>query len=385
MMKRSAILVVLMLLSLTATCQFHLTPVNSQEAARLKRQTGWDSNSERKGSSKTSYRVNVKEVTIQPYSKEMLMRAKAGNITAQRELAICYFRGLGINKNYQKAAKWLMIAALNGDVDAMVYVKLTSTKGYCQYYPDDLNNITNELQRFTSEQIAMAKYHYYTYMETDVNKQEKYLLLAARKKQPDTKSVQTEQPVAQTSQERLTESPLSDNSSHKLSSGATWTGNLRYGYPWGEGVLSIPLSSPYQGQTIKVKITEFERHGEPIEGEFYAFGSKFTFISRIGYIYINYDYGRTYPHRIAYFLRGNLDVLTDNILSNLENFKNAKELGARLREKGDAYDRKLKKEIEEAQAKMKYHEIPREVRCLFCLGNGCTYCYHRGYVKQHYY
>lgn len=230
-MKRSAILVVLMLLSLTATCQFHLTPVNSQEAARLKRQTGWDSNSERKSSSKTSYRVNVKEVTIQPYSKEMLMRAKAGNITAQRELAICYFRGLGINKNYQKAAKWLMIAALNGDVDAMVYVKLTSTKGYCQYYPDDLNNITNELQRFTSEQIAMAKYHYYTYMETDVNKQEKYLMLAARKNQPDTKSVlaqhnnRTSMAQSQTSQQPARQ-VVTDNKTRKQEGIATTRSNM---------------------------------------------------------------------------------------------------------------------------------------------------------------
>lgn len=318
----------------------------------------------------------------------MLMRAKAGNITAQRELAICYFRGLGINKNYQKAAKWLMIAALNGDVDAMVYVKLTSTKGYCQYYSEDLNNITNELQRFNSEQIAMAKYHYYTYMETDVNKQEKYLMLAARKNQPDTEYVQTEQSVVQTSQKQLTVSPLTDNYSHKLSSGATWTGGLSYGKPLGEGVLSIPLSSPYQGQTIKVKITEFECAGEPSEGEFYVFGSKFTFTSRMQYTFINYDYGRVYLHEIANFLRGNMDVLIDNILSNVENFKNAKELGPRLRERDNAYDReyrKFQKEIKEAQAKMKYHEIPREVRCIFCSGNGCTYCYHRGYVKQHYY
>ena len=80
-----------------------------------------------------------------------------------------------------------------------------------------------------------------------------------------------------------------------------------------------------------------------------------------------------------------MDVLIGNILSNLDNFKNAKELGAREREREDAYDRKFKKEVKEAQAKMKYHEIPREVRCIFCLGNGCIYCYHRGYVKQHYY
>jgi TPR repeat protein len=38
---------------------------------------------------------------------------------AQRRLALCYFRGLGIKQNEKEAIKWLEISAKNGDREAL--------------------------------------------------------------------------------------------------------------------------------------------------------------------------------------------------------------------------------------------------------------------------
>lgn len=61
----------------------------------------------------------------------------------------------------------------------------------------------------------------------------------------------------------------------------------------------------------------------------------------------------------------------------------------------EQYQKQWEREYNERLAKIKYHQIPREVRCWACAGSGkylindiptrCKYCYGRGYILEHYY
>lgn len=73
-------------------------------------------------------------------------------------------------------------------------------------------------------------------------------------------------------------------------------------------------------------------------------------------------------------------------IAYIENINTNANHARKLKKKQQEKDLKESEEkLQKDLAKMKYHKIPKEVRCIFCLGNGCTYCYHRGYVKRYYY
>ena len=54
--------------------------------------------------------------------------AKQGNAEAQYNIGNLYFNGMGIEKNYEEAAKWMEKAALQGNTSAMTGL------GICYYY-----------------------------------------------------------------------------------------------------------------------------------------------------------------------------------------------------------------------------------------------------------
>ena len=54
------------------------------------------------------------------YSKELMAKAKTGDMAAQYDLALCYRTGSGVKKDEKQAALWFMRAAAQGHVEAKV-------------------------------------------------------------------------------------------------------------------------------------------------------------------------------------------------------------------------------------------------------------------------
>ena len=52
------------------------------------------------------------------YSTELKEKAEEGDSEAQVNLGWCYFNGLGIDRDYKKAASWFQKAAEQGDAKA---------------------------------------------------------------------------------------------------------------------------------------------------------------------------------------------------------------------------------------------------------------------------
>lgn len=61
-----------------------------------------------------------KEVNIPTeYCEELVKLAEEGNAEAQMNLAKCYVKGEGVERNFEEANKWLLKAAEQGNTDAM--------------------------------------------------------------------------------------------------------------------------------------------------------------------------------------------------------------------------------------------------------------------------
>ena len=54
--------------------------------------------------------------------------AEQGNIDAQNNLALCYYKGEGVAKDYQKAVQWYTKAAEQGNAKAQLHL------GECYYF-----------------------------------------------------------------------------------------------------------------------------------------------------------------------------------------------------------------------------------------------------------
>jgi len=120
--------------------------------------------------------------------KQYLKAAKQGNIKAQTELGICYYSGIGIDRNYLKAVKWFRKAAKQGDAKAQ------DKLGDCYFYEigvlEDYKKATEWWFKAANQGYAEAQYklgichlsneaHRYGVME-DKAEMEKWLLKAAR-------------------------------------------------------------------------------------------------------------------------------------------------------------------------------------------------------------
>lgn len=180
-----------------------------------------------------------------------------------------------------------------------------------------------------------------------------------------------------------------DSLARQFDYGARWFGHMFKGVPLGSGDLSIP----YQGQTIWVKISDFS-NGAPYRGIIYAFGNEFNLYS-IDYssniVYCPSDSYSSYL--ITEYKYGSINTLIEEIIKNVDKLKNAK----RNLAKQDADRKKTQRERQrklEQWEKTHYHQVPREVRCGMCAGEGtigyytkqrCPQCYGRGYKLEHYY
>lgn len=66
----------------------------------------------------------------QTYNKNLKKAAKNGDVTAQRDLGICYLYGYGTKVNYQKAYEWLMMAGVKKDGAAQYHLGVMCEKRY---------------------------------------------------------------------------------------------------------------------------------------------------------------------------------------------------------------------------------------------------------------
>ena len=64
----------------------------------------------------------------EPYSPELVKRAKAGDAKAQFDLGLCYVRADGVNKDNKEFLKWLTKSAKQG------YAPAQCNLGRCYYY-----------------------------------------------------------------------------------------------------------------------------------------------------------------------------------------------------------------------------------------------------------
>lgn len=68
-----------------------------------------------------------------PYSKPqinwLLDAAERGFLDEQYELAMCYFEGNGLEKDYAKAVEWFRKAAEQGNKDAKEHLEEMSRRG----------------------------------------------------------------------------------------------------------------------------------------------------------------------------------------------------------------------------------------------------------------
>lgn len=62
--------------------------------------------------------TDAKEKLYSFYSKELEKYAKSGNAQAQYEIGLDYFEGTGVIKNTEIAAKWLLLATIQGHINA---------------------------------------------------------------------------------------------------------------------------------------------------------------------------------------------------------------------------------------------------------------------------
>ena len=54
------------------------------------------------------------------YNKSLVQNAENGLVSAQLELAKCYFEGNGVDQSQSEAVKWFELAAEKGNLEAMV-------------------------------------------------------------------------------------------------------------------------------------------------------------------------------------------------------------------------------------------------------------------------
>jgi hypothetical protein len=100
-----------------------------------------------------------------------------------------------------------------------------------------------------------------------------------------------------------------------------------------------------------------------------------------------------------------VDEINDNVLVDLSyllrdvssksGYESEMAFITKLNKDVEQYQKQWEREYNERLAKIKYHQIPREVRCWACAGSGkylindiptrCKYCYGRGYILEHYY
>ena len=98
----------------------------------------------------TIFEMNNNEYNLSEGFKYMQDAANANYADAQFVLGICYYKGVGVERNYEKSKKWLDLAILNGSkaivngVDAKTYKekKFNNT----DYYDD--SNCALELEDF---------------------------------------------------------------------------------------------------------------------------------------------------------------------------------------------------------------------------------------------
>jgi TPR repeat protein len=67
-------------------------------------------------------------ISAEPYSAELVKKAKAGDASAQRNLGVCYGGGQGVGKDEKEAVKWFTKAAEQGEMHAQ------TTLGFCYRY-----------------------------------------------------------------------------------------------------------------------------------------------------------------------------------------------------------------------------------------------------------
>ena len=175
--------------------------------------------------------------------------------------------------------------------------------------------------------------------------------------------------------------------------GAWYEGTMNNGVPSNSGTLFVP----YQGQIIRVEISDFTSKGEPYRGKIYAFGNEFN-LNSTGYSSnIVYCPSNSYSSDlITEFKYGPMNILIIEIISNVDKLKNAKTNLAKQKA-----NREKRQREKEQWKKNHYHSTPKEVMCFYCAGQGyieardfdgslqkrwrCTNCYGRGYTLEHYY
>lgn len=195
-----------------------------------------------------------------------------------------------------------------------------------------------------------------------------------------------------------------DSLARQFAHGAWYEGSMYNGVPEGKGIVYIP----YEGDVIKVVCNFNDSYGRkgkgfPGKGEMYAFGNKY--IRDIHTMGCSYDYNETdninYLVSIIKWKYNEYETINDMIgiiLNNIDRLKNTKKIYAERIKGIKSFEREIDKEKkkQEQWKKTHYHQVPREVMCGMCAGEGtigyyshtkrrCPQCYGRGYKLEHYY
>jgi len=89
---------------------------------------------------------------------ELKHLAEGGDLKAQFFLSISYRNGKGVEKNWEKADEWLLLAASNGYLDAQFTLGLCYSSGNYKY-PIDYEKSAYWLKKAAERGLANAQYH----------------------------------------------------------------------------------------------------------------------------------------------------------------------------------------------------------------------------------
>ena len=90
--------------------------------------SGWAEEAKLESYSAWAEEAKLIPISAEPYSAELVKKAKAGDASAQRNLGVCYGGGQGVGKDEKEAVKWFTKSAEQGEANAKKALEYLKSK-----------------------------------------------------------------------------------------------------------------------------------------------------------------------------------------------------------------------------------------------------------------
>jgi len=98
-----------------------------------------------------TFSATMRNYKPEPYSAELVKKAKAGDAKAQCDLGVFYYKGEGVTQDYEEAFKWLTKSAEQGNANAQVIL------GNCYYFGKGVVKDEKEAMKWWNKVTEGAK------------------------------------------------------------------------------------------------------------------------------------------------------------------------------------------------------------------------------------